>query len=385
MNSKFIELDQKYKFKCVDSDKHYNNMTEYIYLLHVYSNDPDKIYKLGQTTRQFELRYATYKKTQPLIEFVVACELSKTIEHELLIQFRKKFTERKDIGREYFMGDVKEMKKTIMLYMCSYVNEEQVGVRTNPNIPSETEHHDTFEIISDSESESNLDSNSGSDPDLISDLSTDTNQIAANVKEPIEIEKKPLIPFKWEDVEKLWSNWYDMFMTNPRVRDVDYQVFLLLSLYVLLPPLRAMEWLGAKIFRLSKDADLTACSLKERNLIDLTSRTLVLSDYKGIMTYGVRIVPFNELSDDNGQLLTTIIEKWMLRHPDDKYLFETKTGQPIAEQNLTKLFNKIKVNEHAINLTELKEFFISKKIRDQHLSPERIKRLSYIMGQPIQV
>jgi len=94
-------------------------MTETIYLLQVYTYEPDKIYKLGRTSRPFELRYNEYKHTKPAIKLVITCDDSNTKETNLLIKFREKFTQRKDLGNEYFIGDVEEMKNIIITYITN--------------------------------------------------------------------------------------------------------------------------------------------------------------------------------------------------------------------------------------------------------------------------
>jgi len=92
-------------------------MSETIYLLQVYTQEPDNIYKLGRTSRPFEVRYNEYKHTKPAIKLVITCDDSNMKETQLLIKFREKFTQRKDLGAEYFMGDVEEMKNIIISYI----------------------------------------------------------------------------------------------------------------------------------------------------------------------------------------------------------------------------------------------------------------------------
>ncbi len=92
----------------------------YIYLLQVYPNNKDKIYKLGRTNRDFVCRYKEYKHAS--IELVLKCPQVRKCEEaekDLLKQFRGSYVERRDLGNEYFEGDVEDMKKTIMEYILA--------------------------------------------------------------------------------------------------------------------------------------------------------------------------------------------------------------------------------------------------------------------------
>ena len=125
--------------------------------------------------------------------------------------------------------------------------------------------------------------------------------------------------------------------------------------------------------------------LKENgNIIDMTTHNLVVADYKTVLIHGVRIIPFNELSEEFGILLADIIENYLVISKNAGYLFTTKTGQPIAEQNITKIFAKALINDKPTNATELRNLFISEKIIDENISLDRRKRLAYIMGHTIQ-
>ena len=90
----------------------------YIYLLQLYPSNPDKIYKLGRTARDFIERYNDYKHdtTNPKIIFVYETDNEGKAEKDLKIIFKNKFTLRKDFGNEYFTGNVEEMKLSIMKY-----------------------------------------------------------------------------------------------------------------------------------------------------------------------------------------------------------------------------------------------------------------------------
>jgi len=109
-------------------------MTEYIYLLQLYPNNPDQIYKIGRSSRPFYDRLAEYKHTKPTIKLVLSCEKSKINENELLRKFRSQFTERKDMGNEYFMGNVEEMKKVII---CHLYPAQNIGIDDTKILPDD--------------------------------------------------------------------------------------------------------------------------------------------------------------------------------------------------------------------------------------------------------
>lgn len=199
-----------------------------------------------------------------------------------------------------------------------------------------------------------------------------------------EVEEKEFPQFRWIDVEGLWKHLHNLFKNNQNAKLNNYQVYLLFSLYYLLPPLRPQDWINAKIVRLSPDTDLVEYAQENGNIIDMTTHNLVVADYKTVLTHGVRVIPFNGLSEEFGILLADIIEKYLVISRNASYLFTTKKGQPIAEQNITKIFAKALINDKPTNATELRNLFISEKIIDENLSLDRRKRLAYIMGHTIQ-
>ena len=99
----------------------------YIYLIHLYPSNPDKIYKLGRTARDFIERFNEYRHTttNPEIKFVYEINNIYKAEKELLVLFKSKFTLRTDMGNEYFTGNIEEMKKTLMKYFINFENESE--------------------------------------------------------------------------------------------------------------------------------------------------------------------------------------------------------------------------------------------------------------------
>lgn len=95
----------------------------YIYLLRVYPNRDENIYKIGKTKRNFWSRFCEYKMIQPNIEFVINCEDCNNAEEQLLTIFTDKFEKRFDLGNEYFVGSVSEMKSTLLTFFIDFKPE----------------------------------------------------------------------------------------------------------------------------------------------------------------------------------------------------------------------------------------------------------------------
>jgi hypothetical protein len=82
----------------------------YIYLLQEreFLKTNESIYKIGRTAQYYETRLSQYPKGSKTI-LVKKCNNCYSMETRLLKDFRAKFVNRTDIGKEYFEGDVEEM------------------------------------------------------------------------------------------------------------------------------------------------------------------------------------------------------------------------------------------------------------------------------------
>ena len=92
----------------------HNIMSSYIYLLkeREFIKTNENIYKLGKTKQNNENRIKQYPKGSKLFLLKICYDCDK-MENILLASFRKKFKQRKDIGREYFEGEYNDMIKNI--------------------------------------------------------------------------------------------------------------------------------------------------------------------------------------------------------------------------------------------------------------------------------
>lgn len=84
----------------------------YVYLLQEreFVNSKENIYKIGKTKKLNFIRFKQYPKGSILL-FQSTCNDCNAMEKTIMSIFKQKFTQRKDIGREYFEGNHKKMIK----------------------------------------------------------------------------------------------------------------------------------------------------------------------------------------------------------------------------------------------------------------------------------
>jgi hypothetical protein len=199
---------------------------------------------------------------------------------------------------------------------------------------------------------------------------------------PFEKVNTSLCPnFTWNDFGDLWNQLHTLRQED-KSRNL-HQIYLVVSLYYLLPPLRPQDWINSKVVWLPIGTNLEQYSHQYGNILDMNSRTLAISDYKTMATHGTRIIPLGELSKENGDKLFQIINEWLNSNKNKNYLLTTKNGTPIAEQNISKIFDKINIDNETITPTKLRNLFISEKIMDNNISLDKRQRLSYIMGHTV--
>jgi hypothetical protein len=98
------KLDNIINSKSLLDERHY------IYLLREreFIKCNEQIYKIGKTTQNPIKRFNQYPKSSDLI-FMIKVHDCHKVEKKLLSLFDSKFKQRKDIGREYYSGNVNEM------------------------------------------------------------------------------------------------------------------------------------------------------------------------------------------------------------------------------------------------------------------------------------
>jgi hypothetical protein len=91
---------------------------EYVYLLHEreFLNSGRPLYKLGRTSQSPNDRFDDYPKGSCVVMYLRVAD-SKATEKALKAAFKAKYKPDRDIGLEYFEGDINEMMQT--MYMVS--------------------------------------------------------------------------------------------------------------------------------------------------------------------------------------------------------------------------------------------------------------------------
>lgn len=97
---------------------------EYIYLLREreFIKTNESIYKIGKTKQNLEKRFQGYPKGSEVTLTIKVnnCDLCET---QIKRVFDDKFKNRRDIGREYYEGDVNIMKKELII-LCDHHNDQ---------------------------------------------------------------------------------------------------------------------------------------------------------------------------------------------------------------------------------------------------------------------
>ena len=83
-----------------------NNEINYIYLIKLreFVKSNENIYKIGRTSKINYTRFKQYPKDSILL-FQMICNDCKKMEKQLIVLFKHKFIQKKEIGTEYFQGD----------------------------------------------------------------------------------------------------------------------------------------------------------------------------------------------------------------------------------------------------------------------------------------
>ena len=119
-------------------------MSNYIYLIQEreFIKTNENIYKIGKSTQENNTRIKQYPKGSKLL-FQMICENCHNIEKILIKKFKDNFKLRKDIGNEYFEGDIKNMID-IIFYIITNNNTVSLDI-----VSSETAKIIEDEIIED--------------------------------------------------------------------------------------------------------------------------------------------------------------------------------------------------------------------------------------------
>lgn len=134
----------------------------------------------------------------------------------------------------------------------------------------------------------------------------------------------------WSDVLKVYDEMSkDMAPIMKRKLKTDddvqkMQLYVLLSLFVLINPRRAKDWVDFKIREIDNEKD---------NYYDEKQKSLVFNSYKTAKTYGKQTVAVPTK-------LATILKKWITLNPSD-HLFFGILGKPISQTGITQWMYRI--------------------------------------------
>lgn len=121
---------------------------------------------------------------------------------------------------------------------------------------------------------------------------------------------------------------------SPTMADLQHiQDFVLLSLFVLMPPRRSLDWCEFKLKNVDKD---------KHNYFVASKREAHFNVYKTAKFHGEQRV---EVSKE----LATILNKWVKTNPTDWLLFDFN-GKPLNPSKLTQRLNRIFGKKAAVNM-----------------------------------
>lgn len=93
----------------------------------------ENVYKLGKTTQLPNSRLQGYPKSSQVILFIDVFDCHQT-EKRLIQTFDQQFECRRDIGREYYQGDLNAMKRTFFNIIDSEFTGPYSGPKQNYGI-----------------------------------------------------------------------------------------------------------------------------------------------------------------------------------------------------------------------------------------------------------
>jgi integrase len=173
----------------------------------------------------------------------------------------------------------------------------------------------------------------------------------------------------WDEVLKIYDNLRTEAEPLFKLENLNkkqynkLQEFVLLSLYVLTPPRRSLDYAQFKIKSIDESTDnyMTVKGRKKEG-------TLVFNAYKNSKRLGKQEVKISNA-------LRNIIQKWMLKNPNE-YLITTNTGNRIEQPRVNLMLNNI-FNKN-IGSSLLRHIYLTHKYGDVDL--EEMEKTTQEMG-----
>ena len=143
------------------------------------------------------------------------------------------------------------------------------------------------------------------------------------------------------------------------------QQHLILKLYTDIPPIRN-DYAQMKVYYNK--------NVKGENYIDLTTKKIILNNYKTDKTYGEKQIDLN----DN---IIKLIKRWVNITGNEYLLINIRDENPMTSNGLTKYINKI-FKPKKVSTTILRKLYLSEKYPVIH-NRKDMKKDAYIMGHSI--
>jgi len=171
-----------------------------------------------------------------------------------------------------------------------------------------------------------------------------------HVFEELEKEVKPLLTKKIEN------------LTDKNIKKI--QEYILLSLYVLIPPRRSLDYTNFKI----KDVDQ-----KIDNFYDVKKKEFVFNTYKTSKKHGEQRVKIPVR-------LQSILKKWIAINPSDMLLF-SENGKELKQNQITNWLNKIFDKKISVNM--LRHIYITENVLKDMPKLTHLEEVASDMGNTV--
>lgn len=222
---------------------------------------------------------------------------------------------------------------------------------------------------------------------MYQDLFEKINNVARDAQKyaaPTEHEENNLID--WNVVVGLYGNYREKISKIRKygLRELrEYQKYMILALYVMIPPLRGQEYLDAIILKVV-DVPVNykrIYELTHKNLFDIKNNKFIVRYHKTFDTHGVKVIDFN-------QELSNIVEKWVELTGSQILIPNLESGnersgfnEPMAQTALTELMFRI-FAPNKISTSMLRKIYISDVVKN--MSAVERKKLAKIMGHTLE-
>jgi integrase len=171
-----------------------------------------------------------------------------------------------------------------------------------------------------------------------------------HVFEELEKEVKPLLSKKTEN------------LTDKNIKKI--QEYILLSLYVLIPPRRALDFTNFKISDVDPKID---------NFYDLKKKEFVFNRYKTSKKHGEQRVKIPVR-------LQSILKKWIAINPSDMLLF-SENGKELKQNQITNWLNKIFDKKISVNM--LRHIYITENVLKDMPKLTHLEDIASDMGNTV--